>query len=231
MDVESVLGEYFKAEIRNAGEELVSKGAVVLRQATDKQVEGFVKGGMTPSKVRMWSDSIEAPGFSVDCSCSSSKKGQLCKHVWALLLKASQDSADFLENKRTLGKSALSSDATGSKEEPAKQKYVSPKAEEYKQKQTEFRKQAYQAQKERAKTRKQEAKTQSNSKSRGPVSESVAAALKYFEANGFPMTLPADEQEIQTAKRTLSRVFHPDKGGTHEEILELLHHTKVLLNS
>lgn len=228
MSVEGELGHLFKSEVRSAGEELV--GAVVLKQTTDRQIEAVVKGGTTLSKVSFWSESIEAESFFVDCSCTYSQKDRLCRHAWAVLLVASKKFPDFFENKRTLEKASRSVDdkAAGTTAKAEKQKYVSPKAEEYKRKQADYRKLAYQAQKERAKTQKRETKSRA---SKQPVSEKVAAALKYFEANGFPMSLPVDEEAVQSAKRILSRVFHPDKGGTNDEIIELLRHSKTLLES
>ncbi|MES2855042.1 MAG: hypothetical protein V4692_04215, partial [Bdellovibrionota bacterium] len=101
----------------------------------------------------------------------------------------------------------------------------------FKEKQAEYRKQAYQAQKERAKEYKaaRSGASEKSSKSKPHFPAKVEAALKYFEVNGFPMELPASDVEINQAKRVLSRVFHPDKGGTHEEIVELLKHAEVLL--
>lgn len=231
MTAEHVLGPLFKPEVRNAGENLVAKDSVVVKQATDKQVEGYVKSGTSFAKVSFWSGSIAAESFTVDCSCSYAQKGRLCRHVWALLLKASEQFPDFFENKRALEKgSRAEATASGSKK-TEKPKYVSPKAAEYKQRQADSRKQAYQVQKARAKALKQESRSGSKSSSKTPVSEKVAAALKYFEANGFPIELPADAEQIQSAKRILSRVFHPDKGGTNDEMLELLRHSKVLLDS
>ena len=53
-------------------------------------------------------------------------------------------------------------------------------------------------------------------------------ALKYFSENGFPLGYPADQDELIKAKRILSNVFHPDKGGAHEEMLELIRNFKLL---
>ena len=49
----------------------------------------------------------------------------------------------------------------------------------------------------------------------------VQAAISYFTDNGFELSEPLDSKDLDTARRTLARVFHPDKGGTHQEILIL----------
>jgi hypothetical protein len=56
-----------------------------------------------------------------------------------------------------------------------------------------------------------------------PVQES----LDYFSANGFPLD-DLNMTALLNARKLLSRVFHPDKGGTHDEILELNSHFNVL---
>lgn len=57
---------------------------------------------------------------------------------------------------------------------------------------------------------------------------SVEEARRYFQANGFEMKQPFELHEIIDAKKQLSRVFHPDKGGSHDEILELNRNFQIL---
>jgi hypothetical protein len=38
-----------------------------------------------------------------------------------------------------------------------------------------------------------------------------------------------DKDILAEAKRKLSRIFHPDKGGTHEESVELNQNCEILL--
>lgn len=49
----------------------------------------------------------------------------------------------------------------------------------------------------------------------------VEKARQYFQNNGYEMKQPIGLNELIEARKHLSRVFHPDKGGSHEEILEL----------
>jgi hypothetical protein len=56
----------------------------------------------------------------------------------------------------------------------------------------------------------------------------VEQARRYFQANGFEMKQPFELNEIVDAKKQLSRVFHPDKGGSHDEILELNRNFQIL---
>ena len=49
----------------------------------------------------------------------------------------------------------------------------------------------------------------------------VETALTYFSDNGFELSDSLEIENVAAARKTLSRIFHPDKGGTHEEILTL----------
>ena len=57
----------------------------------------------------------------------------------------------------------------------------------------------------------------------------VEDALKYFSDNGFELRGSMNAESINLAKKKLSRVFHPDVGGSHAEILELNKFTETLL--
>lgn len=210
------LEHFFKPEVKKAGEDLIKKQVVFVQRSVDTQVDAYVKA-TTPTRIFFKSSSIESKGFSVDCNCSSSKKGQLCKHIWAVLVLLDKKSSDFLENKESLEKL--------SREEPTSQSQIN-----YQAKQAEYRKKAYETQKERAKAIKASAKQRASGKSSPDLPEEVLAAMKYFEDNGFPMSPPFTEEMISEAKRSLSKIFHPDKGGSQDEIQQLLEYSSILLN-
>jgi uncharacterized Zn finger protein len=234
---------FFKPEVRNAGEELVARKAVYLKIGSDTQIDASVKG-TTQSQVALRSAAIDASEFTVDCSCKASAKGTMCKHIWATLLTATEKQPDFFENKTTIEKvesfREKAKAATPASPEAAKrQQEFADRQAALKQRAADARKQQYQVQKARAKERKGEtprgsfgkaaAKEKPSSKAHQFLSEDVTEALKYFELNGFPFELPINEEELNSAKRVLSRVFHPDKGGSQDEVIELLRNVEVLL--
>ena len=99
----------------------------------------------------------------------------------------------------------------------------------YKVKQAEYKKLQYQKQKLRA----QEFKKNKTSHVAAVTSQPprlVQEALYFFSNNGFKFELPLDAQAIGAAKKKLSRVFHPDAGGTHDEIQTLNANFDVLTN-
>ncbi len=227
MSINDQFKHLFKPEVQHAANELIKKKMVYLQIGSDTQIDASVRG-TTPVKVALRSESIASPDISVDCTCKSAQKGTFCKHIWAVLEIAVEKSPDFFEMKTDLQKSSLFSQMTV--------KPPSPAQTDFKQKQADFRKQAYQTQKQRAKDRKSDrassdrkisVKTSTFSQS---LPDEVKAALSYFEVNGFPLNVPVDDVTVNNAKRILSRVFHPDKGGTHEEMLELLRHAKALVD-
>jgi hypothetical protein len=228
---------FFKPDVRAAGEDLLSTKAVYLKIGSDTLVEATVKAS-SPSQVSFRSDSIESAEFTVDCSCKASAKGQMCKHIWATLVLASEKQPDFFENKTTLEKS----DSFQTKSEAAKKPATTESAKRQqefedrqaalKQRAADARKQQYQIQKARAKERSgagTSGGSAGNAKSNLFLSDDVKQALKYFETNGFTLGLPINEEELGQAKRVLSRVFHPDKGGSTDEVLELNRNAEILL--
>lgn len=56
----------------------------------------------------------------------------------------------------------------------------------------------------------------------------IEKARQYFQSNGYEMKQPLELNELIEAKKHLSRVFHPDKGGSHEEILELNRNFQII---
>lgn len=220
--VEERFGQYFKPEVRKQGSDLVARGVVALAQSTDSQVGSYIRAG-TPAKVTFLADSIESDSFAASCSCPMSTKGRFCKHIWATLLVVEEKHPDFLSSKFNIGSSRTTPIEDG-------------RRTAFKAKQSDYHKQQYQKQKDlkkKDKETKRDQKSQSKKFSQKPAvsyPESVERALEYFATNGFPMDKDLNEENLRAAKRILSRVFHPDKGGTHDETLELNSNFDLLLD-
>lgn len=258
MSVESRWGQFFKPEVRQQGAGLVAKRRVLLAQSTDTMIRSYVKIS-SPIQVVFSSDSIESSTFIVDCSCPASGKGQFCKHIWATLLVVEEKYPDFLDCKTDIEKvanlksvskaSVKAPNASGSGKEKRPPTPAQLEAQEaQKKRHSEIRKQQYQLAKERQKEflknqklekKKRKAESAASARPRyssqyspqysWPYSSEVEAALKFFSENGFPLDVPVDEAVLRKAKTILSRVFHPDKGGSHEEILTLNRNFDILL--
>lgn len=155
---------------------------------------------------------------TADCNCPPAKKGNLCKHVWAALLKTEKDHADFLYGKSEIN--AVGSVSLSVKMVANKSNFASPSQELYKVKQADYRKLQYQKQKIRAQEFKKLKKAKGDLSINQPPRD-VQDALYFFANNGFDFQLPLDAKIIGIAKKKLSRFFHPDAGGTHNEILKL----------
>lgn len=212
------LEHFFKPETRNSGHAFVTKDKVTFSQPSDTEVQSYVRAS-TAYKVSLKYESFDSPNLFVDCTCPSSKKGQFCKHMWAALLKIDQKNSEFLDSKLEL-KRPLGSGA------PVEELFRL-KQESYKLKQANYRKEQYQKQKERAKTFKAAKKNAAAEIPSFPLS--VEKALQFFEENGFSLRECLTEKSVALAMRKLSRVFHPDRGGTHEEFLELNANAELLL--
>ena len=105
-------------------------------------------------------------------------------------------------------------------EKPVDERKNSAYHEAAKAKASAYRKEQYQKQKARLK--------ETKIAPRETYSDEVEAALAYFSVNGFLMPAGPDREILTEAKKKLSLVFHPDRGGTHEEATELNHHCTVL---
>ena len=211
---ESALGSYFKPEVRKQGSDLEADGSVTLSQASDTQIQAYIKAS-SMIRVSLTSASISDPLFTVRCSCPRGSKGAFCKHVWATLLKVAQSYPDFLTNKGTI--------EIGSQRESAS----SLQKVALKEKQSAYRKSQYQQQKLRTKAARADTRA-SGSKFQAALPDTVTIGLSYFAENGFPLEMPLDPAALGNAKKLLARVFHPDKGGTHDEMLELNRHFDAL---
>ena len=203
MSIEPSLTECFRPEERKRGEDLFYKDVVFVSSAADTSVRALIKASGAP-RVSLATDDVTSPTFSAECSCPPFKKGVLCKHIWATLLQLESRDADFL---------------TGKLEAEAVVKEAAPKP-------ADRQKERYQQQKERAKEMRREQKAAP--KIRAAYPEPVDEALGFFKVNGFDLAADLDLDHVLEAKRTLSRVFHPDKGGTHDEAIVLNQNYEIL---
>lgn len=228
---------FFKPEVRSSGRLLVSKGQVSLKQPSDTELVAFLRVS-AGFRVRLKLDRVESTEVKADCSCPLFKKGQFCKHLWATLLEACQKSPDFFEAKTelTIDSSPVSSksnfDHVPHAAEDSRlfgaQKRVIEKTEMHQKKleaQSLYRKLQYQKQKLRLKKMKLAKKNQVP-ESKFPAS--VEEALTYFLDNGFDLRAGLTKESVNLAKKKLARVFHPDLGGSHREILELNGYAEIL---
>ena len=216
---------FFKPEVRNAGQAFVGKGKVALMHPTDTELQAYVRGS-TSFKVQLRSPAIDSPLVTAICNCPQGKKGSLCKHIWATIVVVEEKNPDFFSNKTDL--TTVSDTSTPEALRPKLSQTQIDTQAAYKLKQADYRKQQYQLQKERAQ------KFKKNKNSKQPLApqfpESVAEALRYFSENGFVLDEALNSEAVGLARKKLARVFHPDLGGSHDEILELNRYTDVLLN-
>ncbi|KYG65740.1 hypothetical protein AZI86_01300 [Bdellovibrio bacteriovorus] len=210
--------QFFKPETQTSGDQLVTEKNVVLTVTSDTAINGFVRGGGN-AKVSFVSSSIAAEKFTATCSCSRAAKGVFCKHIWAVLMATEEKHPDFLDSKSVVEMGPA----------PAK-----PTTSAFKEKQNEFKK----LQAERLRIRhkemrqaKKSLKTKEAKPSKFKVSypADVQEALDFFNSNGFSFEAHMDEEGLKEARKVLSRIFHPDKGGTHEESLLLNQYYDTLL--
>lgn len=211
MPIEEILENYFKPEVRNRGREDFAKELGFISNGSDTQIQGFVKA-MPPLKVLLTSAEISSEEFMASCTCSASAKGVLCKHIWTILLLVEKKYPDFLSSKKSI------------------ELEVRPPIAEspYKTKQADFKQQQYQKQKQWVKDKKAEQKRKLSAPPRERYSDTVERALDFFSQNGFPMENIRDEEHLKNAMKNLARVFHPDKGGSHDEAVILNNHYATL---
>lgn len=217
---------FFKPEVRAQGQRIFTSRKVSSRQLSDTEVQAFVKD-TSGFKVQCKSLNVESPILNVSCSCPLFQRGQLCKHIWATLLKIEETHSDILEDKKELQRVDDPQDSPQkTKEKKAKTAAQSEFEAVYKEKQKAYRKQVYEKQKQKAKALK-------TSRRSLPQTEEyplpVQKALDYFSENGFPMDQSLTQESLALAKKKLSKVFHPDLGGSHDEILELNRNLNELL--
>ncbi len=200
---------------------------------SDTEVQAYIRG-TTPFKITLKSPSVGSNLISADCTCPAAKKGNLCKHIWATLLKTESDYPDFLDGKKEIEKAVShvnknsSPNTKSSYSTVDKIKQPSSSVTLMAARQAEYRKIQYQKQKLRAQEFKKNKKTNKTEAVAEPP-RLVRQALYFFADNGFNLELPLDAQSVAAAKKKLSRVFHPDAGGTHDEILRLNANSEILI--
>jgi uncharacterized Zn finger protein len=223
---------FFKPEVRSAGVSLFNKGKVAVSQPSDTEIVIYVRA--TPGfKVIFKTASVESQAVNVSCTCPIAKKGSFCKHVWAGLLACEDKHSDFFESKTEIevGAAAAPKVSAASTAQSAayaeRQAAYKEKQAAYNQKQNEYRKEQYQKMKQRQKGFKESKKT-------GPPKPEypspVKRALSFFSDNGIELSDALNDLTVRAAKKKLARVFHPDRGGAHEEIVELNACTEILIN-
>jgi len=227
---------FFKPEVRSSGRTLFNQGKVSISQPSDTEIVAFVRV-TPPLKVSLKTKSIESSTVYADCNCPAGKKDLFCKHIWAALLATEEKNPDFFEDKTEIEKmeSILKETTFKAKPTAQSQAYEEKQAafkekqkayqDQQKEKQSLYRKIQYQKQK----LRKNELKNKKNVPEQPEFPLHVEKALNYFSQNGFELREAMTKEIIGTAKKKLARIFHPDLGGSHEEILELNKQTDVLI--
>lgn len=208
MPIHENLTNYFKAEIRRRGESDYAKELGHISNGSDTQIQGFVRS-TPPLRVTLTTRSINDQEIAASCSCRTGAKGSTCKHLWTILKATEAKYPDFLDVKKTL--------TIISAQNPFKE------AAPFKAKQAEYKKQQYEKQKQWLKNKKLKA-----GPPRERLPDAIESALEFFSQNGFPLENRRDEEALKVAMKTLARIFHPDKGGTHEEAIVLNTHYSTL---
>lgn len=216
---------FFKPEVRAQGRRIFSANKVSSRQVSDTEVQAFVRD-TRGFKVLCKSLKVDSLSLNVSCSCPPFQRGQFCKHIWATLLKIQEAHSDILDGKTDLQRND-EPQVSSSKNNQKKAKTVTQTETQaaYKLKQKAYRKEVYEKQKQRAKDIK------ASKKNEPPIADypiAVKNAFIYFSENGFPMESNLSLESLALAKKKLSKVFHPDLGGSHDEILELNRNLNIL---
>lgn len=211
MPIPLSIDERFKPEVRSRAREEYKKDLGFILNASDTQIQGTVKS-MPPSRIKFFAENIASREFLATCSCSTAQKGGLCKHIYTILLLVEEKHPDFLEEKKDILIEA-----------------APPKLNPKKEKQKEYQKQQYEKQKQYQKDKKAE-KAKKETAATETFSPEVEKALDFFEVNGFDLQHDKNDEQLKKAKKQLSRIFHPDKGGKHEEVVALNSHYEVLVS-
>lgn len=221
---------FFKPEIRSSGQKIYAQGKVSVAQPSDTEVVAFIRIS-PPLKVSLKSNSISSPTLYADCNCPAGKKDAFCKHIWASLLATEAKNPDFFESKTDIEKMTSTTSFTTVKKEVEKPKPSAQsqaweeKKAALKEKQSLHRKIQYQKQKLRLNQFKQNKK---NAVEVPTFPAAVEKALVYFSNNGFEFREELTKELVSVAKKKLSRIFHPDRNGSHEEIVELNKNADIL---
>ncbi len=227
MAIAELFGNFFKSEIKSSGSKLFAEKKISVPSGSDTSIHAYVRA-TPPLKVRLMAADISTETFTADCNCPVAKKNQFCKHVWATLLCVEEKYPDFLSGKTVIEKGSLALEAPTTRAERSEAAATSYR-EAAKIRAAGYRKEQYEKQKLRAKEWKgQRQKRDTSVDERASHPPEIRAALAYFSSNGFPMATGPSETLLGEAKRKLSRVFHPDKGGSNDEIVELNRNCELL---
>ena len=225
MSVEANFGNLFKPELKSSGRKLLVQEKISLASHSDTGIQAYVRVA-PPFRVTLACDDVASTAFTAECSCPVAKKSRFCKHIWATLLCVEEKYPDFLIGKTEINKV----EASPSLGEGTKENSKASFQETAKKRASDYRKDQYQKLKNRAKEKKRERLGLENAVSSSSYTPEVEATLAYFAENGFPMPGGPSKDILAEAKRKLSRVFHPDKGGSHEESVELNRNCEVLMD-
>ena len=221
MNVEDQFSSLFKPELRSSGRKLFSQEKVSISSGSDSAIQAYVRVA-PPARVTFSIDDIASTEFTAACNCPVAKKSRFCKHMWATLLSVEEKYPDFLIGKS--GINQMDAAATSGDSKPTYQESANQRASEY-------RKEQYQKQKTRTKDQKRERKGLGAKESpQSQYEPDIQEALDYFAVNGFPMIVGPSKEIMTEAKRKLSRFFHPDKGGSHDESVELNKNCEIILD-
>ncbi len=220
MLIDDVWGEFFKAEIKTSGSKLFAQDKITISSGSDTGIHAFVKVS-PPFKVQLAAADIASASFTATCSCPGAKKGRLCKHIWATLLMTEVKYPDFLSAKRVIEMAQAGPTASANPQSSFKEA-ANLRASLY-------RKVQYQKQKLKVKEKKKSGSRRESVVQVATYPPEMEAALAFFSENGFPLLPLPSETALGEAKRRLSRVFHPDRGGTHAEIVELNRNSELVL--
>jgi hypothetical protein len=221
MQIDQTIGRFFKPEVQSSGRKLVAQEKISISSGGDSAIQAYVRV-MPPFKVTLATENIQSTAIMADCNCPSSKKGQLCKHIWATLVCVEEKFPDFLSAKLDIEKAAASVDPRSLERKEA--------ASSAKVRSKERQKDYYQLQKARAKRQKSDRNKKETEVTEGVsfYPPEVESSLRFFCENGFPMPDGPSDEVIGEAKKILSRVFHPDRGGSHEESVQLNKHCDII---
>lgn len=215
---------FFKPEVRSSGRALFKQGKATIVQPSDTEIIVYIRVS-SACKVSLKTKSVASDKVTVDCNCPAGKKNQFCKHIWAALLATAEKNPDFFEAKTEIEKQESSfKKAENTKPELSKAREATQAA--FKDKQATYRKEQYQKQKQRLKNYK-ELKKGLTKKTEYP--SEVEKALNFFSQNGIELRESLNKEMIGSAKKKLARIFHPDRGGSHDEILDLNKFSDVLI--
>lgn len=212
----------FKPETRSSGQAYIRKGVVTSSMPSDTEIQAYIRGATT-YRIHLKSDYVSSDTIRASCTC---QKG-LCKHIWAALLQCQEKHPDFLDGKTEIEFADEAATAKASAR-PKTQAQIDSQAA-YKTKQADFRKAQYQKQKQLLKEKKLATKKKKSAEVGPQFPSDVQQAIDFFCSNGFILENPLNAIVIGMAKKRLSRVFHPDIGGSHTEILELNKNYDILI--